>query len=134
MLSYLQLCEVLKGVSSMNIEPVSITNLAHHQKREVLSSSVKPDLQSLLLIQLQDKLSNIQHEYQVGDSDLQREITAQAAELRQEMKSESAKVQTQLGDVIQGMSRDMSRIDLRIQQMNKTISTYHRSKNGELFC
>ena len=134
MLSYLQLCEVPKGVSSMKKEPVSMTDIAHYQKREVLSSSAKPDLQSLLLIQLQDKLSNIQHEYQVGDSDLQREITAQAAELRQEMKSESAKVQTQLGDVIQGMSRDMSRIDLRIQQMNKTISTYHRSKNGELFC
>ena len=90
MLSYLQLCEAPKGVSSMNKEPFSMTDIAHHQKREVLSSSVKPALQSLLLIQLQDKLSNIQHEYQLGDSDLQREIAAQAAELRQEMKSENA--------------------------------------------
>ena len=49
--------------------------IAEHNKREVISSSVaKPDVQTLLLIQLQDKVSNLQHQYQVKDSDLQRSL------------------------------------------------------------
>ena len=92
-----------------------------HNKHEVISSSVaKPDVHTLLIIQLQDKVSNLQHQYQVKDSDLQREITAQAAELRQEMKSESAKLQTQLGDVRQ-----------QVQKINSTIISYQSNKAGK---
>ena len=95
--------------------------ITDHNKREVISSSVaKPDVQTLLLIQLQDKVSNLQHQYQVKDSDLQREITAQAEELGQEMKSESSKLQAQLGDVRQ-----------QVQKINSTIISYHSNKAGK---
>ena len=103
---------------SVAIEKKIITD---HNKREVISSSVaKPDVQRLLLLQLQDKVSNLQHQYQVKDSDVQEEITAQAAELRQEMKSESAKLQTQLGYVRQ-----------QVQKISSSIISYHSNKAGK---
>ena len=92
-----------------------------HNKHEVISSSVaKPDVHTLLIIQLQDKVSNLQHQYQVKDSDLQREITEPAAELRQEMKSESSKLQAQLGEVRQ-----------QVQKINSTIISCHSKKAGK---
>ena len=95
--------------------------MSDHNKREVISSSVaKPDVQTLLLIQLQDKVSNLQYQYQLKDSDLQRELTIKAAELRQEMKSESSQLHAQLGDIRQ-----------QVRQINKTIESYHRTKAGK---
>ena len=89
--------------------------IAEHNKREVISSSVaKPDVHTLLLFQLHDKVSNLQHQYQVKDSDLQREITAQAEELGREMKSESAQLHALLGEVMQ-----------QVQKINSTIISYH---------
>ena len=99
-------------------------------KREVVSSSSQPDVHTLLLVQLQDKLSNIQSQYQVADNNLQHEITAQAAELRQEVKSESAKLQQQLGDVRQQVSTELAAVDRSIQKINKTMVEFHKIPAG----
>ena len=87
-------------------------------------------MRRLLLVQLPDKLSNVQRQYQVADNNLQQEITAQAAELRQEVKSESAKLQQQLGDVREQVSTELAAVDRSIQKINNTMSEFHKIPAG----
>ena len=98
-------------------------------KREVVASSSQPDVHTLLLAQLQDKLSNIQSQYQVADNNLQHEITSQAAELRQEVKSESAKLQQQLGDVREQVSTELAAVDVAYVFNRSTIRCLNTTKS-----
>ena len=86
----------------------------------------------MLLLQHQDKLSNLQQQYQVGDSDLRREITSQSAELRQEFKSGIAEVRKQLGDIRVQIGTQRLEVDTELADINSTVIEYHRKKAGDL--
>ena len=103
----------------------------HHEKTEVISSQAAPNLQAMLLLQLQDKLSNLQHQYQVGDSDLRREISSESAELRQEFKSDMAEVQKQLGDIRVQIGTQRLEVDTELAEINSTVIDYHKKKTGD---
>ena len=104
----------------------------HHEKREVISSQAAPNLQAMFLLQLQDKLSNLQHQYQVSDSDLRREITSASAELRQEFKSDIAQVQKQLGDIRVQIGTQRLEVDTELAEINSTVIEYHMKNTGDI--
>lgn len=85
-------------------------------------------------MQLQTTLSTVQHKYQVGDADLQRQISAQAAELRQELESESSQLYQQLRDVRQQFSTELSSVDGRIETLDQEMKQLHPSTKGSTFC
>ena len=88
----------------------------------------------MLLLQLRVKLSNLQHQYQAGDSDLRREMTSQSAELRQEFKRDIAEVQKQLGDIRVQIGTQLVKVDTELAEINSTIIKYHKKKAGDFNC
>ena len=86
----------------------------------------------MLLLQLRVKLSNLQQQYQAGDSDLRREITSQSAELRQEFKSDIAEVQKQLADIRVQIGTQRVEVDTELAEINSTVIEYHKKKAGDL--
>ena len=98
-------------------------NLNRQIKREVIGTPQKTDISSLLLVQLQDKVSNLQNQISTDSQSLQHEIATEVDQLRTEQAKMKAEVLQQVQTEMNVMKENMGDVQIKMNE-------YHPNTEG----
>ena len=92
-------------------------------KREVIGSPQRTEISSLLLVQLQDKVSNLQTQITTDSQSLQHEIVTEVDQLR----TEQAKMKA---EVLQQFETEMNLMRESMGNVQTMMNEYHPNTEG----